>query len=204
MGLSSLIVGAITISILHAHTPSHWLTFVLVGGAQGWSRGRVMRLAILAGGGHVAMTTILGLAAAIIAKWILPYIGFLEAYLTSGTLIALGLTFLLLGLIKRGEQEHGVIPPDRATAAALFLMLTFSPCEAIIPLFFAASPLEWGVLITLSIVVMVSHLGCMLTLTYLALLGYERIHPLWPERHEKVVIGAVLMALGLADILLGR
>jgi len=64
MSLSSLVVGALTVSTLHAILPSHWLTVVLVGNAWGWSKNKIMRLVFLAGSGHVLMTTMLGIAAA--------------------------------------------------------------------------------------------------------------------------------------------
>lgn len=67
MSWISLITGAVIISILHALLPSHWLAFVLIGKAQGWHGNKIMKIVLLAGSGHVATITILGLAAGTIA-----------------------------------------------------------------------------------------------------------------------------------------
>ena len=152
MSFSSLIAGVLTVSMIHAILPSHWLTFVLVGSAQGWSKSRIMRLTFLAGSGHVLMTTMLGLVTASIAERILPYLGYLETYVTSGILIILGLIYIFLGVAHKGDRNHSFKsgPPDKATETSLFLMLTLSPCEAMIPLFFVASTLGWNILLILS------------------------------------------------------
>ena len=141
MNLVTLVVGAVTISTLHALLPSHWLAFVFVGSAQGWPGSKIMKIALLAGSGHVAMTTLLGLATATVARGIVSYLGYLEAYVTSGILILLGLVYVFLGITHESSHNHFFKggPSDKATATSLFLMLTLSPCEAIIPVFFAAS-----------------------------------------------------------------
>lgn len=199
MSLASLIVSALTISILHAILPDHWLTFVLVGSAQRWSKSKIIRLVFLAGGGHVLLTTMLGLAIASIAKGFLPYLGYLETYVTSIILIVLGLIYITLGVIYRGDHNHSFKRglSDRATETSLFLMLTLSPCEAMIPVFFAASTLGWNNLLIMSLVATLGTISGMVILTYLGLEGYSRIHFPWLEKNERTVIGVVLFAVGV-------
>jgi nickel/cobalt exporter len=199
MSFNSVIVGALTVSMFHAILPDHWLTFVLVGSAQRWSRSKIMRLVFLAGSGHVLLTTMLGLATASIAKGILPYLGYLETYVSRGILIILGLIYIFLGFAHKGDHNHSFRsgPPNKATETSLFLMLTLSPCEAMIPLFFAASTLGWNILLMLSLVVTLGTISGMLSLTYLALVGYKRIHFPWLEKNERKIIGTILLALGV-------
>lgn len=199
MSFRSLIVGSLTLSTFHAILPSHWLTFVLVGSAQGWSNSKILRLVFLAGTGHVLMTTLLGLAAASIAKEVLPYLGYLETYVTSGILIILGLIYIFLGVAHKGDHNHSLESGthDKATETTLFLMLTLSPCEAMIPLFFVASTLGWNILLILSLVMTLGTISGMLSLTYLTLIGYKRIHFPWLEKNERTVIGVILFAIGV-------
>ena len=203
MSLSSLMVGALTISMIHAILPDHWLTFVLVGSAQRWSRSKIMRLVFLAGSGHVLMTTLLGIATASIAKGILPFLGHLEKYVPSGILMTLGLIYILLGAAHKGDYDHPLKSglSNKATEASLFLMLTLSPCEAMIPLFFMASTLGWNSLLILSVVAMLGTISGMLVLTYLSLIGYKRIHFPWMEKNERTVLGVILLALGVFVLL---
>lgn len=198
MSFNSLIVGALTISIFHAVLPSHWLTFVLVGSAQRWSKRKIMRLMFLAGSGHVLMTTILGLVAASIAKGILPYIEYFDTFVTSGILIGLGLVYIFLG-IKNKTNNHDLTheSSNKATGTSLFLMLTLSPCVSMIPVFFVAGTMTWSTLLMLPLVMTLSTIGIMLSLTFLALTGYKRIHFPWLERNEKTVVGTILFALGI-------
>ena len=51
-------------AFFHAAIPTHWLPFVLVSRARGWSRGRTLVVAAFAGLGHVALTSLLGLGIA--------------------------------------------------------------------------------------------------------------------------------------------
>jgi putative Mn2+ efflux pump MntP len=152
----------------------------------------------LAGGGHVLMTTILGLVAASIAKGVLPYLEYFDTFVTSGILIVLGLVYIFLG-IKKKTNNHDIThkSSNKTTEASLFLMLTLSPCEAMIPVFFVAGTMAWSTLLLLSLVVTLSTIGIMISLTFLALTGYKRIHFPWLERNEKIVIGTILFALGI-------
>src|SRR3712207_6428279 len=57
----SVAATGFVIAFLHAAIPTHWLPFVLVGRAQGWSGRKTLGVAVLAGGGHIASTVALGL-----------------------------------------------------------------------------------------------------------------------------------------------
>ena len=68
----------LAIAFLHAALPTHWLPFVLVGRARGWSRRRTLFVAAFAGLGHVACTVALGalvLAAGMVAAPLLGRVG---------------------------------------------------------------------------------------------------------------------------------
>lgn len=65
MNLTALATIAATgffVAFFHAAIPTHWLPFVLVGRARGWGRAKAVAVAMFAGLGHVALTSLLGLA----------------------------------------------------------------------------------------------------------------------------------------------
>ncbi len=62
--LTTLAATGFAVAFFHAAIPTHWLPFVLVGRERGWSRGRTIAVAALAGLCHVALTSLLGLAIA--------------------------------------------------------------------------------------------------------------------------------------------
>ncbi|MCJ2556415.1 MAG: hypothetical protein LN415_04825 [Candidatus Thermoplasmatota archaeon] len=198
MDVYALMAGAVTISVLHAILPNHWLPFVLVGNAQNWEDRKILRIAFFAGGGHVLMTVLLGVAVALAGSLIASSLDVLLLPVTSGILIAFGVVYIILGLRKK---QHHTEVPDKATALSLFIMLTFSPCEAMIPVFFAASPYGGAVLAVLVVIVALTTIGGMLLLIYLTMIGYKRIHSHWLEENERIVIGTLLLILGVFVLL---
>jgi hypothetical protein len=199
MEIYGLLIGAIAISVLHAALPNHWLPFVLVGRAQKWEDKKILRISFFAGTGHVVMTGIFGLIAALVGGLILSSLDLLLLPVTSGILIVIGSIYVVLGYrtkIEGAEGHHHDIP-DNATSTSLVLMLTLSPCEAMIPIFFAASPYGLESLLLLVVVVSLATIGAILLLVYLTMKGYERIHSHWLEKNDRIVVGAALILLGI-------
>lgn len=62
--LTTVAATGFSVAFLHAAIPTHWLPFVLVARARRWGRTKAVLLTMLAGLGHVALTTLLGLAIA--------------------------------------------------------------------------------------------------------------------------------------------
>jgi len=62
--LATIATTGFTVAFFHAAIPTHWLPFVLVARARHWSRPKAIGVAIFAGLGHVALTSLLGLAIA--------------------------------------------------------------------------------------------------------------------------------------------
>ena len=199
MEIIGLLVGAIAISVLHAALPNHWLPFVLVGRAQKWDDKKILRISFLAGTGHVVMTGVFGIIAALVGGLILSSLDLLLLPVTSGILMVIGLIYVVLGYRakKAGAEGHHHHVPDNATSLSLFLMLTFSPCEAMIPVFFAASPYGLESLLFLVVVVSLATIGAMMLLVYLTMKGYERIHSRWLEENDRIVVGTSLILLGI-------
>lgn len=151
------------------------------------------------------MTTILGLTVATITGRIIYYLGYVGTYITSGILILLGLAYVFLGIIYKNSHNPSFKggPSNKATATSLFLMLTLSPCEAVIPVFFAASNFGWSMLLVLALFVALGTISSMLAIIYLTLAGYRRLHFTWLEENEKAAIGIILLLLGIFAILFG-
>jgi nickel/cobalt exporter len=62
--LTTIAATGFTVAFFHAAIPTHWLPFVLVARARSWSRARTLMITVLASLGHVALTSLLGLAVA--------------------------------------------------------------------------------------------------------------------------------------------
>jgi ABC-type nickel/cobalt efflux system permease component RcnA len=215
---STLAATGFTVALLHTILPTHWLPFVMVGRAQGWTRGKILAVATLAGAGHVAVTTLLGVAIA--------WFGFemserFEAWshgVMAVILVGSGAFFWWRHLTGRGhghhhhgagdsaDHDHAAPPPKRTTDAAaiwgLFFILTVSPCEGFLPVYLTAVPYGWRGVAWLAVVLSAATLIGMLTLTSLALWGWDRFEPRGLERYESALIGSLLGLLGVTILLL--
>lgn len=198
-----LTVGALLISMAHAFLPTHWLPFVLVGRARKWTRGRIMTVAAVAGLGHVMATIVLGFFVFLLGFKIAEYAGHSVHIISGLFLVGIGVLFCVNHFIhhhhRHGAHEKEFLT-DKAAILSLFGLMTFSPCEAILPVFLAAGTVGWKTVVPLLAIILISTVGVMLALVYLAASGMERIKSKLLEACEYLVVGLILIVLGLLVI----
>ena len=202
--LLTLTATGFSIAALHAAIPTHWLPFVLIGRARGWSRRRTLGAVALAGGGHILATTALGVALARFG-WELNE-RFEAAFHGIVAALLIGLGAWLAFRAPHGRscghcagQRLIPEPTDRAALWGLFLTLTLSPCELFLPVYLTAAPYGWPGIAWLSAVLGIGALTGMLTLTWLTLHSAARVR--WLDRLDGRVLGGLLALLGLANAL---
>jgi sulfite exporter TauE/SafE len=150
MDLALLAGTAAAVGFLHTLVgPDHYLPFIALGRARGWSGGRTLGITALCGAGHVLGSVALG-AAGIALGVAASRLDALEAArgeLAAWLLIAVGLVYGVWGLRRAGRPAHrhplsgaGAAPagghrrPVEATPWVLFLVFVLGPCEPLIPL----------------------------------------------------------------------
>lgn len=210
-----------TVAFLHAAIPTHWLPFVLAGRGQGWNRRRTLAVTALAGLGHVLFTTLLGILVVWLGIGLSGLIGTVFPYVAGGALIAFGL-FYVFRRRPHGHHHHGHhegsdhahhhdahrgdapvrYKSDRAALASLLALLTFSPCEGFLPVYFSGIRYGWPGFALLSVVLAGATLAGMVVFTWLSLVGFERLEFGALERHEGAILGALLCILGVVVIVL--
>lgn len=206
--VGSLFLGLLGVAGIHAVMPTHWLSFVLVARAQRWTRGKMLRVVLFSGLGHVATTAVVGLLAAALSKEFVSHLEHLEVPLPAFVLAGFGLYYLVQGWRRDGHphchHDHAEDPvrTDRMAAGALFVQMTLSPCETLIPVFLAGGALSWPVLAAMALAMSVLTVGAMGLLAWLGYEGSRRITFPWLERNERLILGGLLLALGLASLFL--
>lgn len=214
-----------------AHTllgPDHYLPFVALAGARGWSRRRAAAVTAACGAAHVAGSLFLGAIALLLGAGV----GWIEtaaaarAPLAAWALLALGLAYGTWGMRRALRRSGGIAPhrhgdrvhvhrhgdrphdhdrPDSpATVWALLLVFVLGPCEPLVPLFvLPASRGRWGLALAAAAAFAVVTLATMVAATLTALAGARRLPLGRLERWGHAVAGGIVASSGLAVLLLG-
>lgn len=227
----NLLAAAAGVALVHTLLgPDHYLPFVMLARARGWSLRRTLAITLICGLGHVGSSLLLGLlglGAGAALGWIETVEGH-RGNLAGWALVAVGTAYALWG-VRRARRErlglrvhrHGHMVhlhpggghehrhPEAAdgkgaTFWALFVVFVLGPCEPLIPLFLVpASQGRWGLAAVTGAVFSAVTLAAMLTVTGLATAGLARL-PLGPlERWAHALAGGVIAASGLGVVLLG-
>lgn len=99
------------------------------------------------------------------------------------------------------EQDWSRQRSDWAAILGLMALLTFSPCEAFLPVFLTGAKYGWLGFAVLSTVLAVATVAGMVTFTWLTLLGLQRLRFKMLEKYEPLIVSAVFCALGILVII---
>ena len=91
-------------------------------------------------------------------------------------------------------------PSDFAAIVSLLALLTFSPCEAFIPVYVSGVRYGWSGFALLTVILSVATVAGMVVFTLLALAGIEQIKLRSFEKYESGVIGVLLCVVGVLII----
>ncbi|MBA3850245.1 MAG: hypothetical protein C0502_09670 [Opitutus sp.] len=105
--LTTLAATGFTVAFLHAAIPTHWLPFVLVARARGWTRGKTIAVSMAAGLGHVLLTSLLGLGIAWLGLQLDEHFGELFNRGAGGVLLVVALGFFWRQM-RGGVLHHHV------------------------------------------------------------------------------------------------
>jgi ABC-type nickel/cobalt efflux system permease component RcnA len=104
--LATIAATGFTVAFFHATIPTHWLPFVLVAHARGWSRGKTLAVSTFAGLGHVALTSLLGLVIAWFGFQLDERAGHWFPWIAGSVLLAIGAFYFWRQGSGRGVLHH--------------------------------------------------------------------------------------------------
>ena len=228
--LTTIAFTGFSIAFFHAAIPTHWLPFVLTARAQRWSRNKTLAITTLAASGHACFTALLGLIVAWLGIALSDRIGIWFPRIAGGALILFGLFYLIRQLTghththlnsfgsggsahelaHEHEHNHGhthshsrtsLSKSDLAAITSLLALLTFSPCEAFVPVYVSGVRYGWHGFALLTIILTVGTIAGMVAFTALALTGIEQVKLRSFEKYEAAVMGVLLFSVGVLIIL---
>ena len=224
-----LLVGSAT-AIAGVHTvlgPDHYLPFVALAKARGWSSRRTVVVTALCGLGHVASSVVIGFAgiAAGLGLGRLERVESSRGQIAAWVLVAFGLVYGTWGLVRalRGRRhrhphlhEDGVLrthahthhtghahPHDaergRLTPWVLFILFVLGPCEPLIPLLiYPAATMGMGAVTLVAAVFGVVTIATMIGVVMVSLLGLSFRPTERIGRFAHALAGATLFLCGIA------
>ncbi len=226
--LTTIAITGFGVAFFHAAIPTHWLPFVLASRAQHWSHSKTLAITALAGTGHVLVTAILGLLIAWFGIVLNEKIGSVFPLIAGAVLLILGAFYLYRQFTGKGhahhhlfcghrqthagelehDHNHAALPvaarataaSDRVAITSLLALLTFSPCEAFLPIYASGVQYGWPGFALLTAILSIGTVAGMVVFTWLTLTGVQRIKLTLLEKYESGLIGTLLCMVGLLII----
>ncbi len=225
-----LILTAISIAFLHTLTgPDHYLPFIALSKARGWSLTKTIAWTATCGIGHVLSSVLLALGGAAIG-WSFSKISWLENVrggFAGWLMFAFGVLYISWGIYRLYsnrshkhfdlendgslyvyDHRHGSQPVQqerhKVTPWVMFLIFILGPCEPMIPLlYFPAAQNSWSGMLLLVVI----YTACTLvTMLALVLLGYYGIAFSASQKLDKymhVLGGATILLCGAGMLWMG-
>lgn len=204
--MNQIIVGSITLSLIHALIPSHWLPLVTIGKAQGWDNARMARTTALAGLAHTVSTTLVGLLVSFAGVQFAQKEWLISGWIVPAILLAWGIWFLVQHYRHHahshihGEQLRGRTYPQ--LLASLVVMMFLSPCLEINAYFLSAGAQGIRAVATVALIYNLLTIGGMLLMATLTFKGLSHLDHRW-ARHEQLITGLTLICLALVNFFVG-
>ena len=223
-----LIGSAASVGLVHTVLgPDHYLPFVAMSRARGWTRRRTLWVTGVCGLGHVLGSVVLGVVgiAAGITLRRLEVFESVRGEVAGWLLMAFGLAYLAWSLVRLARNRPHLHAHQHADGTAhahshdhhgdhvhahthrggglvpwsLFVIFVLGPCEPLIPLLmFPAATLGAGAVVLVAVVFSVVTIATMLILVAVSCLG---LRVAWAERSGRFsqpVAGALVFLCGVA------
>ncbi|MFC1632177.1 sulfite exporter TauE/SafE family protein [Candidatus Omnitrophota bacterium] len=231
--LLTLYITAASIGFFHTlFGPDHYLPFIVMSKARGWSRAKTALITFICGLGHILSSVALGLIGIIFGLAVMRLEAFeaMRGNLAGWALIAFGFTYFVWGLhraVRNRPHRHLHLHQDltehthdhahteghahvhqqkkkNITPWILFTIFILGPCEPLIPiLMYPAAKQSLAGLIGVTATFGIVTIATMLGIVTVASLGINIVPLGRLERYAHALAGATILICGVAINFLG-
>jgi sulfite exporter TauE/SafE len=228
-----LSITAVSLGFLHTVLgPDHYLPFIVLSQAKGWSVRKTMIITFLCGLGHVLSSVVLGLVGIGVGISVNKLVS-AESFrgnIAGWLFIAFGLVYMVISirnLIKKHRHSHSHFHfggqkhehdhdhyeqhthiHEKETVSTtpwiLFLIFVFGPCEPLIPiLMYPAAENNISGAIFVSVLFSVVTIGTMMSIVLAFKLGLSKISLKPIEKYNHLIAGSLIFFSGIAITFFG-
>ena len=228
--LSVLLTTAVSLAFVHTLVGvDHYIPFIVLSQANGWSAKKTMLVVFICGIGHVLSSILLGFAGIAMSAGVsgLVDIESIRGELATYFLIAFGFVYTIYGIrravknkthrhitpdghtiihahLEHGsEHEHGKNKKSTNVFWALFILFVLGPCEPLIPiLMYPAATHNTFALVSVTVSFGICTIATMLVAVFMGLKGIRLFKFEKVERYSHMLAGSAILTCGLAVLLL--
>jgi sulfite exporter TauE/SafE len=213
--LTLLLVTAASLGFIHTLLgPDHYLPFIVLSKAQGWTTAKTMWITFVSGIAHVASSILIGMIGIGLGISLnkLESIESWRGDIVSWALFLFGVGYTIYGIYKYVRQtRHSHLPIEeedaktfRATPWIVFLIFFFGPCEVLIPLLlYPASEHNTFSIFLIALIFAVATIGTMLVMVFLGYKGFSLVKIRNQERYVHLLAGLIILISAGGMLFLG-
>jgi putative Mn2+ efflux pump MntP len=202
-----IFIGSITLSLIHALIPNHWVPLIAIGKTEKWTPGETLSATVITGFAHTLSTVIIGIIVGFLGYALSDRYTLISQTIAPLILVGLGLVYIVIDLIqahKHHHHHHEHLNANNTAGKSRWAILTslsiamfLTPCIELEAYYFQAGTIGWAGIFIVSVVYTFTTVAVMLVLVYLGMKGIKRFNSNFMEHHEKLMTGIILVILGL-------
>lgn len=201
--ISQLITGTLTISILHALIPSHWIPILAFEKKFSWTKQQTLRITIISALAHALSTVLLGIAIGLLSFKVSKHFEEISSLISSVVLIVLGLIFIIRHHKHNHFHLHNENELQQLSSTKIITVLItgmfLSPCLEIEGYFILAGTAGIKYIFLVSLIyIVISVAGIVLWLSFAKQL-LKKINAHKIEHNAGLISGVVLILTGILN-----
>lgn len=198
----TLVAGSLTLSVLHALIPNHWLPVLAIAKKENWSIKKTTKVTFLAGLAHALSTVLIGFIIGVAGVQLAANMEYFTAYAAPSVLIALGVFFIYQHHTHKHFHlhRHKEIVSDKKVIVSLVVAMFFSPCFEIEAYFLMAGARGLWLVSLIALLYTVVTVGGMVIWVSVTYRGLLKLNWHTLEHNAGIITGVTLVLTGILSL----
>jgi nickel/cobalt transporter (NicO) family protein len=197
--MTTLIIGSLVLSVLHALIPNHWLPVLAISRKEGWTLSETTVVTFVSGSAHALSTVLIGLIIGLVGVTLADSVSHFTHIIAPAILISLGIFYIY----QHHRHKHFHLHADakilskKRVIVGLVIAMFFSPCFEIEAYFLVAGAHGWSQVAILAILYTLVTVSGMVLWIRMAYQGLVRLNWHALEHNAGIITGVTLVLTGV-------